>query len=104
MFICNCADALKSFMCKHIHLVARLHSTIANNTPLCSSAMYNDTSLHTEKDESVRATGAFSECTEEGLPLETLQDKTQLANIATLRKDVQRAISSLSGYLMKLGH
>ena len=35
--------------------------------------------------------------------LETLQDKTMLANIATLRKDVQRAISSLSGYLQKIG-
>ena len=103
MFICNCADALiKSSICKHIHLVARLQSTIANNTPLCSSATYNDISLCTEKDESISDTGAFSGCTEEGLLLETLQDKTMLANIATVRKDVQRAISSLSGYLQKI--
>ena len=82
MFICNCADALiKSSICKHIHLVARLQSTIAN-TPLCSSETYTDTSLHTEKDESVHATGAFSESTEEGSLLETLQDKIMLATLS----------------------
>ena len=92
MFMCNCADAsIRTTICKHIHLVARFSSENSNsNTDDLHEA------LELDNDDLCKT---LEHHDDETSLLLKLQEKTQLSDIAVLRKEVQTQLSGLAGQL-----
>ena len=94
MFTCNCPDALiRATICKLIHLIARYRSQNTNSTPHDSKTNADEVPHHDLPDRKVQ-----KEYDETSL-LNTLQEKTELCEISTLKNEVQTEISVLSGHI-----